>query len=41
MEASKLECCWLWIVPHIEIDRGITNPHKDPENFNYNFFIIF
>lgn len=28
----------LTIVPHIEVDRGIPDGHRDPQNFDYNGF---
>lgn len=38
IEASNIEKCWPIIAPHIEVDRGIADGHKDPTDFNYNHF---
>ena len=38
IEAALTEGYWPRIVPHIEVDRGIKDGHRDPENFNYNHF---
>ena len=38
IEASDIEGCWPIIVPHIEVDRGIPDSHKDPTDFDYNKF---
>lgn len=37
-KASDIEGCWPIIVPHIEVDRGIADGHRDPENFDYDYF---
>lgn len=38
IEAADIEDCWPIIVPHIEIDRGIKDGHRDPIDFDYNKF---
>jgi len=38
IEASIAEGYWPRIIPHIEIDRGIKDGHRDPVDFDYNHF---
>jgi len=38
LEAADVHDYWPIIVPHIEVDRGIPDGHRDPSDFDYNRF---
>jgi len=38
IETKALLKTWLPITAHREIDRGLKNGHKDPANFNFDYF---